>query len=282
MSGNLMPPSFVDIEPIVARPEDAADFLKEAVAKGRIIAGTAQRLDPIKMDPIVFDGFEYLIKELSRSAPGLDILKNFRISFITETGSFAPDQRIKVLFDRYTDHAYQRIDEINALFRQVMQGNDGPIGEDFLLTHRDAQGQLTGYIHERLVEEVYPYYNIAFQLGQEGLCQSVIEPLLVGSFGLTIPRPPALVISRGLGFSEKAEDFQLPNVHIVENPSDGGEFTQAFVAAYNMAVGTRDNPGSPFIEDIRRATAAYGDIAGDSFYAAALETLYEAKQRRVT
>lgn len=275
---NLMPPSFVDIQPKEANLDSAADFIRDAVHKGRIIAGAAQRLDPIKMDPIVLDGFEGLIRELSQSDRGHEILKNLRIAFLTETGAFANDQKVKVLFDPYADHVHARIDEINALFRQIMSEIGGPLDDDFILTHRGPDGKLTGYTHEQLIYDVYPFYNIAFQLGEEGLCQSVIEAQLVGTFGLTVPRPPTLVISRGLGYAEKAEDLGMPNVHIVEEPWNTREFTARFVDAYDMALTIRNNPASPLVEKIRQTTAAYGDLDGDSFYARALEALYEAQQ----
>lgn len=277
---NLMPPSFVEFKASDPDPETAASFIREAVKKGRIIAGVVERLDLIKMDPLVLDHFEELIKQLSQTDNSREMLKNFRIAWISRPANFPQNWKMFEIYGPYNEFVDKRIKEINALFRRVMGEIGGPQDEDFILTSRHSSGQLAGYPHEQIKDEFYPFVNTMFQLGQEGLCQTVQEGMLTTAFGLTRPRPATVVISRLAGFSEKAEDNGLDNVKIVEDPTDTAQVVKAFVDAYNQAVMIRDNPDSTEIETLLTRMEKYYDSCGDSFYVEVLAKLKEVRRAR--
>lgn len=278
---HLIPPHFAEIDPQEVQVEDAADFMKKAIARGRIIAGAVQRVDFIKMDPTVLNGFEAMIDNLVQTETGKEILKNFRVALVAEGGAVDVRNTTKELFQRYADHVHERIAQINTKFKDIMQSIEGATDEDFIMANRDENGRLTGILHQELGKKAYPFYDISFQLGEEGLCQTVQEANIIRLFGIKDPKPPVLVISRSIGFSEKTEDFGFPNVKIVEDQTSGTEFTDKFVEAYYMAKSIREYPDSGLLEESQKAMAAFGDAAGKSFYADALNALYDAKQRRL-
>lgn len=270
---NLMPPSFVSFEGKEPDPEKVAPFIKDAVSKGRIIAGVVERLDIFKMDPTFLDNMEYMIRTLSETESGNTMLRNLRIAIIARPLNFSEEWAMSKIYGPYNDYVERKINFLNNTFREIMH-----MDEDFVLAHRDANGRLTGYPHNNLKAEFYPHLNVVFQLGQEGLCQTVQEGMLTTAFGLPKPRPAVAVISNWIGFAEKARENGLSNVIIVDDPRDPHQVTDAFVRASTNAASIKAHPQSPEVHEILKEMETYYDKCGDSFYADLLNALIEKRR----
>lgn len=273
----LMPPTYVRFERSEQSEQDekVAPFIRDAVAQRKIIAGVLERLDFIKMDLPVLDSFDALLTHLAQAEDGQEMLDNFRIAMVGRPANFPADWKMHDLYSRYNGAVEQRIQQINQRFREITQKD-----EDFILVHRDAAGKMTGYPHEAAKEEVYPHMNIQFQLGQEGLCQTIQEGMITTAFGKAVPRPAVGVVSSMVGFAEKAQEHGMPHVLTVDDPLDPEQTIRAFRAAYVLAKQIREEPGSALVDAIIASMRTYYDgKCKDSFYAGLLATLIEKRQR---
>ncbi|MBP9690516.1 hypothetical protein KBD81_00390 [Candidatus Woesebacteria bacterium] len=270
---NLMPPSFVDFKPAALDKDKAPGFMKEAVQKGKTIALILERLDPIKMDPTLMDNFEFLIRDLAQTESGRNILNDLRVAMVARPSDYG-DWKVNQLYKDYENFVDLRIHQVNSLFHEVMETDD-----DFILAHRDENGRLTGYPHERVKTEVYPYANIHFQMGEEGLCQTVQEAMLATAYGLDVPRPAVGIVSSGIGFAEKAADHKFTNIKIVDDPTDSQAFVQALCDGYAMAQRIKNEPESDEVHQVLNTMEKYYTSCSDSFYGEALRALNELQVR---
>ena len=268
----LMPPSFTEFKAEQMDGSKPAPFLEKAVGEGKIIAQVVERLDPIKDDLTAASHFGEMVKQLAGSDEGKEMLRNLRIGWVGRPARFPEGWDSKTLYDDYSAQVEQALLEVNELYKQTMETED-----DFVLIHRDEQGKMSGYPHDQLKTEVYPYSDITFQVGQEGLCQTIQEGVLTRTFGLEVPQPAATVVSKRVGFAEKAQENGLSNTHVVEDMNGPEDFIAAFTAAYKQAVAIRQNPGADEVAQIKQQLRTYYDtLCKDSFYETALETLVNA------
>lgn len=272
---DLVPPSFVDFSKLPEGREKPAPFLEEAVKKGRMIAGVVERLDPIKMDHTVLDNLEYMLKDLRGTPEGEEIITNLRIAMVARPANFPDDWKMKQIYGTYNNSFIHRVDDINRLFKKI-SGMD----EDFILLHKDSNGNPTGYPHNSLRAEVFPYYDIAFQLGQEGLCQTIQEAGLTRAFRSDDSLPAITIVSELTGFAEKAQQWGMDHVLPVKDPTNPDETSAKFVQGYRMAKALRENPGHSEIQQIKDRMIAYYDHCGDSFYPGLLDALITKRKRQ--
>ncbi|QQS43452.1 hypothetical protein IPM65_04850 [Candidatus Roizmanbacteria bacterium] len=269
----LMPPSFIEFRPTEELGKTPAPFLEKAVHDGKVIAQVVERLDPIKDDYTALSHFEAMIRELAGHEQGREVLENLRIGWIGRPARFPEGWKSKSIYDAYTGGISARLDRVNALFREVMQTED-----DFILVHRDAAGNLSGYQHDKLKTEVYPFSDITFQVGQEGLCQTIQEGVLTKTFGMGTPG--LTVVSDRVGFAEKATEQGLENTHVISDMNRPDGFINAFVNAYQQALVLRN--GNANLRDAMTAQLKgyYDTLCKDTFYGTAIDTLVEVERSK--
>lgn len=269
----LMPPSFIEFKPTEELGKTPAPFLEKAVHDGKVIAQVVERLDPIKDDYTALSHFETMICELAGQEQGREVLENLRIGWIGRPARFPDGWKSKEIYDAYTGGISARLDKVNALYREVMQTED-----DFILVHRDEQGNLSGYQHDKLKTEVYPFSDITFQVGQEGLCQTIQEGVLTKTFGMGIPG--VTVVSDRVGFAEKAAEQGLENTHVITDMKRPEGFIQAFVAAYRQAMMLRNGDSDIRDEMTAQLKEYYDTLCKDTFYGTAIDTLVEVERSK--
>ncbi len=269
----LMPPSFIEFTPTEELGKTPAPFLEKAVHEGKIIAQVVERLDPIKDDLTALSHFESMICELAGQERGREILENLRIGWIGRPARFPDGWKSKDIYDAYTGHVDQALGRVNRLYREVMQTDD-----DFILVHRDEQGNLSGYPHDKLKTEVYPFSDITFQVGQEGLCQTIQEGVLTKTFGMGIPG--VTVVSDRVGFAEKAIEQGLENTHVISDMKRPDDFINAFVNAYRQAMTLRNGDADMRDEMTAQLKGYYDTLCKDTFYGMAIDTLVEVERSK--
>lgn len=270
----LMPPSFTEFQPAEELGKTPAPFLEKAVHEGKVIAQLVERLDPIKDDYTALSHFEAMIHKLAGQEQGREVLENLRIGWIGRPARFPDGWKSKEIYDAYTGGISARLDRVNALYREAMQTDD-----DFILVHRDEQGNLSGYPHDKLKTEVYPFSDITFQVGQEGLCQTIQEGVLTKTFGMGTPG--VTVVSDRVGFAEKAVEQGLENTHVITDMKRPDGFIDAFVAAYQQASMLRGGAGKMRDQLTAQLKEYYDTLCKDTFYGTAIDTLVQVERSRI-
>lgn len=266
---NLVPPQYLEVAPSEFETEQAAPFMREAVAEGKIILGIIGRLDPIKRDLTVLKRINELVSQLSGSAEGREILQNLRIAVVAKPKVFDGNYKVGKMMTQYHDKYEELVSTVNDNYKEVMGAED-----DFIIVNRDSSGELAGMSVTDLKDQVFPYLNICLQMGQEGLNVVIQEAAIQTTFGLEVPRPVVGILAHDTGFSEKVKEHDLCNFLIVDDPQSSDEVTSVLIEAYQRAMAIKENPGSSTIAEISgRLRGYYEEACADSYFGEPLAIL---------
>jgi len=264
---NMIPSCFIELDP--SEPIEPHPLISQAVKQDKLLAVITERLDPIKMDPCMLNGLLRAINDAEGIPENMARLRRVRIAFIAIASSYTRDEDsgLYPLYSRYTNQVGRMINIVNAAYQRVTGTS-----EDFILVNRDSEGEICGMERDTLRTQIYPFSQIALQLGQEGLCLSVQESPLVRAFKET-PYPVVQLVSRSVGVSEKLSIAGLRNAVIAEDSRNDGEVAGAFMNAVALAMRIGDKSEYLFRQRLIVDLREYFQGLGTSYFGGALELL---------
>jgi hypothetical protein len=240
-------------------------LIADWAAKDLVIGVAAQRIDPIKMDLAMLDG----LKMLLRFAPEEERqhLAKCRLAIFGALQSI-PEAwgTLRPVYAKYWEHFRTALDEVNRIFREQCAP------DDFIRLHQNEHGAPCHVTHEMLTATIFPRADLAFQVGEEGHCRSLLEFAVVRLLGEPErSKSCTIVISRRIGLIEKFEGMGFRNLSVVEKPQSPISMAAAFRDGFLRSALARERKWTS--EADRASLAAYCSSLAPSYYSSVLREL---------